>query len=147
MSNLEDQVTPVEIKEEERDGSEATSPRKRNGFSAQGGDGPNSKRFRIITEEEEYKRPLPQDMASHGNNNPEKYIQEKYVKEVILIKTPRPENLDPVKKLDDYLQELLKQKKRRQDIVIDNTLETVQEKVLEIMVPLSKLWVIIEQVN
>ena len=53
MSNLEDQVTPVEIKEEERDGSEATSPRKKKGFSAQGGDGPNSKRFRIITEQEE----------------------------------------------------------------------------------------------
>ena len=59
MSNLEDQVTSVEIKEEERDGSEATSPKKRNGFSAQGGHGPNSKRFRTITKEEEYKRPLP----------------------------------------------------------------------------------------
>ena len=147
MSNLEDQVTSVEIKEEERDGSEATSPKKRNGFSAQGGNGRNSKRFRTITKEEEYKRPLPQDMASHANNNSEKYIPEKYVKETILIKAPRPENLGPVKKLDDYLQELLKQKKRRQDIVIDNTLETVQDKVLGIMVPLSKLWVMIEQVN
>ena len=48
MSNLEDN-------EQERDGSEAISPRKRNGSSAQGGDGPNSKRFRIIIEEEEYK--------------------------------------------------------------------------------------------
>ena len=86
-------------------------------------------------------------MASHANNNSEKYIPEKYVKEAMLIKTPRPENLDRVKKLDDYLQELLKQKKRRQDIVIDNTLETVQEKVLDIMVPLSKLLVMIEQVN
>ena len=52
MSNLEDEVTPVEDKEQERDGSEAISPRKINGFLAQGGDGPNSKRFRIITEEE-----------------------------------------------------------------------------------------------
>ena len=86
-------------------------------------------------------------MASHANNNSEKYIPEKYVKETILIKTPRPENLRPVKKLDDYLQELLKQKKRRQDIVIDNTLETVQDKVLDIIVPLLKLWVMIEQVN
>ena len=51
------------------------------------------------------------------------------------------------KKLDDYLQELIKQKKRRQDIVIDNTLETVQDKVLDIIVPLLKLWVMTEQVN
>ena len=64
-----------------------------------------------------------------------------------MIKTPRPENLDPVKKLDDYLQELLKQKNRPQDITIDNTLEKVQDKVLEIMGPLSKLWVMVEQVN
>ena len=55
MSNLEDEVTPLEDNEQERDGSEAISPRKRNGSSAQGGDGPNSKRFRIIIEEEEYK--------------------------------------------------------------------------------------------
>ena len=30
---------------------------------------------------------------------------------------------------------------------MDNTLETVQEKVLDIMVLLSKLWAMIEQVN
>ena len=88
-----------------------------------------------------------QDMASYANDNSEKYIPEKYVKEAILIKTPRPENLDPVKKLDDYLQELLKQKKRPQDIAIDNTLEKVQDKVLDIMGPQSKLWVMVEQVN
>ena len=64
MSNLEDQDTSVEDNEQERDGSEATSPRKRNGSSAQGGDGPNSKRYRIIIEEGEYKWSLPQDMAS-----------------------------------------------------------------------------------
>ena len=66
-------------------------------------------------------------MASYANDNSENYISEKDVKEAILTKTPRPENLDPVKKLDDYLQELLKQKKRSQD------------KVLDIMGPLSKL--------
>ena len=64
-----------------------------------------------------------------------------------MIKTPRPENLDPVKKLDDYLQELLKQKKKPQDIAIDNTLEKAKDKVLDIMGPLSKLWVMVEQVS
>ena len=144
MLNSEDQDTPVDDNEQEMDGSEATSPRKRNGSSAQGGDGPNSKRFRIITEEEEHKWSLPQDMASYTNDNSEKYIPEK---EIILIKTPRPENLDPVKKIDDYLQELLKQKKRPEDIAIDNTLEKFQDKDLDIMGPLLKLWVMVEQVN
>ena len=86
-------------------------------------------------------------MASHANDNSEKYIPEKDVKETILTKTSRPENLNPVKKLDNYLQELLKQKKRPQNIAIDNTLEIVQDKVLDIMGPQSKLWVMVEQVN
>ena len=86
-------------------------------------------------------------MASYANDNSEKYISEKDVKEAILMKTLKPENLDPVENLDDYLQELLKRKKRPQDIVIDNTLEKVQDKVLDIMGLLSKLWVMIEQVN
>ena len=122
MSNSEDQGTPVDDIEQ-------------------------AKRFRIITKKEEYKWSLPQDMASYTNDNSEKYIPEKDVKEAILIKTPRPENLDPVKKLDDYLQEPLKQKKRPQDIAMDNTLEKVQNKVLDIMGPLSKLWLMVEQVN
>ena len=41
----------------------------------------------------------------------------------------------------------MKQKKRSQDIAIDNTLEKVQDKLLDIMGPLSKLRVMIEQVN
>ena len=86
-------------------------------------------------------------MTSYENYNSEKYIPEKDVKEAILIKTPRPEHFDSVKKLDDNLQERLKQKKRSQDSVIDNILEKVQDKLLNIMGPLSKLWVMIEQVN
>ena len=64
-----------------------------------------------------------------------------------MIKTPRPENLELVKKLDDYLQELLKQKKRPQNIVTGNPLEKVQDKVLDITRSLSKLWVMIVQGN
>ena len=59
MSNSENQGTPVDDIEQEGDGSEATPPRKINGSSARGGDGPNAKRFRIITDEEEYKWSLP----------------------------------------------------------------------------------------
>ena len=69
-------------------------------------------------------------MASYANDNSEKYISEKDVKEAILMKTLKPENLDPVENLDDYLQELLKRKKRPQDIVIDNTLEKFKTKSL-----------------
>ena len=62
MSNSEDQDTPVDD-----NGSEATSPSKRNESSAQGGNEPSSKRFKIIYEEEDYKWSQPQDMASYAN--------------------------------------------------------------------------------
>ena len=90
MSNSKDQHP--------QEKEEATSPRKRKGSSAQESDRPKSKRFRIITKEEEYMWSLPQDMASYADDNSEKYIPKKDVKEIILIKSPRPENLDPVKK-------------------------------------------------
>ena len=86
-------------------------------------------------------------MASFANDNSERYIPEKDFKEAILIKTPRPENFDPVKKLDGYLQEILKQTKRPQDIAIDNILGNAQDKVLDIMGPLPKLWLMVEQVS
>ena len=38
-------------------------------------------------------------MASYENDKSKKYIPEKDVKEPILVKTPRSENLDPVNKL------------------------------------------------
>ena len=42
-------------------------------------------------------------MASYASDNSEIYIPEKDPKKAILIKAARPVNLDPVKKLDDYL--------------------------------------------
>ena len=62
-------------------------------------------------------------MRIYANDSLEKNIPEKNVKETISMKTPRPENLDPVQKMDDYLQEFLRQKKRPQDIAVDNTFE------------------------
>ena len=49
-------------------------------------------------------------MASYENDKSKKYIPEKDVKEAILVKTARSENLDPVNKLEQYLQELLQRK-------------------------------------
>ena len=60
------------------------------------------KPFKIVSEEEEYRWSLPADMAEYAHENSEKFITDKDVKEPILLKLPRPENIDPVKKLDDF---------------------------------------------
>ena len=62
-------------------------------------------------------------MAEYANENSEKFILDKDVKEAILLNLPRPENIDPVKKLDDFFLELLKQNKKTVDITIDRTFE------------------------
>ena len=103
-------------------------------------DGCTSQRFKIVSEEEEYRWSLPADMAEYANENLEKFIPEKDVQEATLLKLSRPENIDPVKKLDDFLLELLKQKKNTVDITIDGTFEKIQDKAIDIMGPLSKLW-------
>ena len=71
-------------------------------------DGCTSNRFKIVSKEDEYWWSLPADMTEYANENPEKFIRDKDVKEAIWLKLPRPENIDPVKKLDDFLLELLK---------------------------------------
>ena len=67
------------------------------------------KRFKYLSEEEECRRSLPSDMV----NYPNKKFPDKDVREPIILKLPKADNLYPVKKLDDSLVELLKQKKNK----------------------------------
>ena len=46
-----------------------------------------------------------------------------------------------------FLLELLKQKKKTVNMIIDGTFEKIPDKVTDIMDPLSKLWVMIENAN
>ena len=50
-------------------------------------------------------------MASYANEYFEEFILEGDLKEAILTQSPLPENIDTVKKLDDFLKDLLKEKK------------------------------------
>ena len=54
----------------------------------------------------------------------------------ILIKSQSSENLDLATKLEDHLQELLKQKKTSQDITTNNALQKVPDKFLDVIGPL-----------
>ena len=58
-------------------------------------------------------------MAEYANKNSERFTLDKDVKEAILLKLPRLENIDLVKKLNDFLLVLLKKKKKTVDVRID----------------------------
>ena len=52
-------------------------------------DGCTSKRLKIVSGEEKYRWSLPADMTEYPNENSEKFIPDKDVKEAILLKLPR----------------------------------------------------------
>ena len=66
------------------------------------------------------------------------------MKEAILTQSPVPENIDTVKKIDDFLKDLLKEKKKTSEQNLENIFEKLQNKTRDAMGPLAKLWKILE---
>ena len=106
----------------------------------------NYKRFKVTVEGEDSKWSLPTSLEEYLKENFEKFIPEKNIKESILAHHPKPENMVPGRKLDCYLQDLLKDKKKSQELAIDATLEKIQSKTDDIMGPLSRLWTSVNNV-
>jgi len=72
----------------------------------------------------------------------ETYVSDKEVKETVLLQNPCPGNLHPVRKMDDFLDDLMKDKKKAD---LESILERVQKKNLETMGPMARLWVAFDQ--
>ena len=101
-------------------------------------------RFKITTKNRKLKLKLPKTMANYANKYFEEYVPEDSLKEAILCQNPVPDNLDNVKKLDDFLRDILKEKHKTNEQNIENVLEKLQRKTVDVMGPLSKLWNILE---
>lgn len=104
-------------------------------------------RFKVTTEEERCKYSLTKSMANYANEQFEIFIPDKELKEAVLMLNPVPDNIDPTKKLDDFVRSILKEKRKTGTEVInqDNVLEKVQTKIRGIMGPLSRVWKIVEE--
>ena len=97
-----------------------------------------------MTENEKFKWKLPKSIANYANKYFEEYVPEDSLKEAILCKNLVPDNLDNVKTLDDFLRDILKEKRKTNEQNIENVLEKLQRKTADVMGPLSKLWNILE---
>ena len=104
------------------------------------------KRFKVGTEGEDRRWQLPESLLEFIENNFEKYIPDKDLKESVMVPNPKPENMASVRKLDCYLQELMKDKKKSQELSLDATFEKFQDKINNIMGPLSRLWKAVDSV-
>ena len=51
-------------------------------------------------------------MAQYANVNFNTHIKEADLIKTVLIKNPAPENINPVKTLDDFVKDILKDKKK-----------------------------------
>ena len=58
----------------------------------------------------------------------------------LLIENPVQENINPVKTLDDFVRDILKDKKKPKDLNFDNVLDKIQDLNWLLMGPLSKIW-------
>ena len=100
--------------------------------------------FKIVTEDEKFKLKYPKGMPSYTNKYFEEFIPEGDLKKAILTQSPVPENMDTVKKLDHFLKNLLKEKKKTNEQNIGNIFEKLQNKTRDVMGSLPKMWKILE---
>ena len=84
-------------------------------------------------------------MAEYANTHFETYVKEADLKQQILMENPAPDNLDQVKKLDDFVRDILKDKRKQKDLDMTVTFEKIQSKNACVMGPLSKLWMFVEE--
>ena len=83
-------------------------------------------------------------MAEHANVNFDTYIKEADLIKAALIKNPVPENISPVKTLDDFVKYILEDKKKQKDLDFDDVLEKIQRRQQSVMGPLSNIWTAVE---
>ena len=91
-------------------------------------------RFKVVSEEDQYKYSLLSDMAQYANVNFDTYIKEEDLIKAVLIKNPVPESINIVKTLDDFVKDTLKKKKKQKDHVSTMFLKKFK-------VEIDQLWV------
>ena len=103
-----------------------------------------TKRFHIVSNEDQFKWDLPSELASYANTQFEKYIPEKSIHNAICEVHPMTNNLNQVKKMDEFLRDLLKEKNKNNSLAINEILGKIQKRTLSVMGPLSKVWLKLE---
>ena len=81
-------------------------------------------------------------MDKYVNENFDRFLSEKDLKENILKENPLPRNINPVKILDHSLAKVVE---GRQETLAGKNLETIPSKIRDVLAPIWRLWKIIEK--
>ena len=68
------------------------------------------------------------------------FVPNQDLKDSILSDYPVSSNINKPKILDDFFKELLEEKKKNLELGVDEIMEKAQQEALNIMGPLSKVW-------
>ena len=106
------------------------------------------KRFRAVPKNDEFKWDLPESLAKYANDHLSKFVPEKDLQESILVKNPVLLNLHPRRKMNEFLRDLIFEKRTGSiEVQADSNLVKLQQKLLDAMGPLSQVWTIVEKVS
>ena len=97
-------------------------------------------RCEVLAGEEQHEWELPDELASYASKYLRKFVQGKILKDSILNENPVPTNITKPRKLNEYYKELLEENRAKRELTLNGTPEKIQSKALNIMGPLSKLW-------
>ena len=97
-----------------------------------------------MSKDEKFQSNLPDNLAKYANEQFSLYTPEKVLQESIMNKNPIPRNVHPPKKMDDFMRELLLEKRNHFEITSDTNLVKLQQRLLDVMGPLRKIWTTVE---
>ena len=103
---------------------------------------PAIKKIKVVPEDEWYKCKISKSMDSFANEHFQLYLPDKELHSNILKENPGPDNVDQVKKLDDFAISIFKNRRvsaRNELINQDKVLEKIQMKIRDIMGSLCRL--------
>ena len=100
-------------------------------------------RFKIMSTEDQFKLLLPEEMAEYENDHLQTFLSEKRVHDSILMENPIPSNADQPQKVDDFIVLLMS----KNETAVDLLLEKVQQKIANVMGPLTRVWKALEDVK
>ena len=106
------------------------------------------KRFGAVPKHDEFKWNLPENLAKCTSDHFNKFIPKKDFQESALVENPTPLNLHPLKKMDEFMRDMIFEKIAGSlEEAADSNLIKLQQKLLDVMRPLSKVWTIVENTS
>ena len=102
-------------------------------------------RFELDSEEDLNAWDLLPELASYVNRYMSTHKTDKEIKDKILASVPLPNSVKKSQKLDEYMHELLQENRRTRTLSFEKTLKGIQDKVVFILAPFTRLMTIMEE--